>query len=154
MSSDNAGAVEALNALLTGSRDGAQNYRDAAESVRRADIKAALGEFANETATQAAEFEAEIRRVGGDPESGGKLEAKARRALQNVKSAVSGQDDSATLSEVESGLDQAERNYALALRESLGAQTRAVVERNWAVIQRHHNQIAEWLRQDPGKATA
>lgn len=74
--------------------------------------------------------------------------------LQNVKSAISGRDDSATLSEVESGLDQAERKYALALRESLGAETRAVVERNWAVIQRHHNQIAEWLRQNPRKATA
>ncbi|GJG86517.1 hypothetical protein tb265_16980 [Gemmatimonadetes bacterium T265] len=154
MASQDSGAVDALNELLTGSRDGAQNYRDAAESVRRADIKAALGEFANETATQAAEFEAEIRRLGADPESGGKFEAKARRALQNVKSAVSGQDDSATLSEVESGLDQAERNYALALREALAPETRAVVERNWAVIQRHHNQVAEWLRQDRGKATA
>lgn len=147
-------AIDALNALLTGSRDGAQNYRDAADSVQRADIKAALGEFATETATQAVEFEAEIRRLGGDPESGGKFEARARRALQNVKSAVSGQDDSATLSEVESGLDQAERNYALALREPLGGETRAIVERNWAVIARHHNQIAAWLRQDPGNPSA
>ena len=154
MADNDSGAVDALNELLTGSRDGAQNHRDAAESVRRADIKTALGEFANETATQAVEFEAEIRRLGGDPASGGKLEAKARRALQNVKSAVSGQDDSATLSEVESGLDQAERNYALALRQPLAAETRALVERNWAVIQRHHNQLADWLRQDPGKDAA
>ncbi len=154
MSSTDSGAIDVLNSLLTGSRDGAQNYRDAADAVQRHDIKAALGEFATATATQAVEFEAEIRRLGGDPESGGKFEAKARRALQNVKSAVSGQDDSATLSEVESGLDQAERNYALALRELLAADTRALVERNWAVIQRHHNRVAEWLRQDPGSVTA
>ena len=154
MSSAKSSAIDALNELLTGSRDGAQNYRDAADSVQRADIKAALTAFANETATQAVEFEAEIRRLGGDPEAGGKFEAKARRALQNVRSAVSGHDDTATLSEVESGLDQAERNYALALREPLAGETRAVVERNWTIIARHHNQIAEWLRQDPGNPSA
>ncbi|HEY0780008.1 MAG TPA: PA2169 family four-helix-bundle protein [Gemmatirosa sp.] len=154
MPTPDSGVIDALNSLLTGSRDGAENYRDAAESVQRADIKAALGAFAHETATQAVEFEAEIRRLGGDPESGGKLQVKVRRALQNVKSAVSGHDDSATLSEVESGLDQAERNYALALREAVGGETRALVERNWAVIARHHDQIAAWLRQDPGKSAA
>ncbi len=154
MTTPDSGAIDALNSLLTGSRDGAENYRDAAESVQRPDIKAALGEFAVETATHAVEFEAEIRRLGGAPEAGGKFEAKARRALQNVKAAVSGHDDSATLSEVESGLDQAERNYALASRQPLGAETRAIVERNWATIARHHNQIADWLRQDPGKSAA
>lgn len=154
MADNDSGAVDALNELLTGSRDGAQNYRDAADAVRRPDIKAALGAFATETATQAVEFEAEIRRLGGDPESGGKVGAKARRVLQNVKSAVSGQDDSATLSEVEGGLDQAERSYALALREALGPETRALVERNWAAVQRQHDQVAAWLRQDPGRGSA
>lgn len=154
MSSADSTVVDALNSLLTGSRDGAQNYRDAADSVRRADIAAALAQFATETATHAVEFEAEIRRIGGDPDSGGKLGAKARRVLQNVKATVSGHDDTATLSEVESGLDQAEQQYALALREALGAESRALVERNWATIQRHHDQIAGWLRQDPGKESA
>ncbi len=92
--------------------------------------------------------------LGGDPESGGKLEAKARRVLQNVKSAVTGQDDSAVLTEVESGLDTAEQQYALALRDSLGVETRALVERNWQETQRQHNQVAAWLRQDPGKVAA
>ena len=141
---------DALNSVLTGSRDGAQNFRDAAESVQRPDIKAALAQFANETAEHAVTTEAEIRRLGGDPDDGGKLGAKARRVLQNVKSAVSGQDDSATLSEVEKGLDQAEQNYAMALREPLEPGTRSLVERNWVDIQRHHNQVAAWLRQDPG----
>lgn len=154
MSSPASSALSALNSLLTGSRDGAQNFRDAAESVRRPDIRDSLGVFANETAEHAVTFEAEIRRLGGDPDDGGKLGAKARRVLQNVKTAVSGADDSATLSEVEKGLDQAEQNYALALRESLDGSARALVERNWADIQRHHNQVAAWLRQDPGKASA
>lgn len=154
MPTTDSGAIDALNSLLTGSRDGAQNFRDAAESVQRPDIKDALGTFANETAEHAVSFEAEIRRLGGDPDDGGKLGAKARRVLQNVKTAVSGHDDSATLSEVEKGLDQAEQNYALALRESLGGESRSLVERNWADIQRHHNQVAAWLRQDPGQAQA
>ena len=154
MPTTDSSAIDALNSLLTGSRDGAQNFRDAAESVQTPDIKGTLGTFATETAEHAVSFEAEIRRLGGDPDDGGKLGAKARRVLQNVKTAVSGRDDSATLSEVEKGLDQAEQNYALALRESLDAGSRALVARNWADIQRHHNQVAAWLRQDPGAAQA
>jgi uncharacterized protein (TIGR02284 family) len=146
------GVIDALNSLLTGSRDGAHNFRDAAEAVRRADLKAELTAFAGEVDRHAAEFEAEIRRLGGDPESGGKLAAKARRAVQNVAGAVSGRDDSVILMEVESGLDQAERDYALALREPLAGETRALVERNWQTMQRQHNSVAVWLRQDPGRA--
>ncbi len=152
--SSESGALDALNSLLTGSRDGAQNFRDASDAVQRSDIRTSLGEFADETAEHAVSFEAEVRRLGGDPDDGGKLGAKARRVLQNIKTVVSGHDDSATLSEVEKGLDQAEQNYALALREPLDPTARALVERNWADIQRHHNQVAAWLRQDPGQAQA
>lgn len=151
MSGKESGTIDALNALLTGSRDGAHNYRDAADAITRADITTALRVFADETATHAVQLEAEIRRLGGDPASGGQLGAKARRVLQHVKSTVSGHDDTATLSEVESGLDQAERNYALALREPLEPATRSLVEQSWTVIQRHHDQIAAWLREDPGR---
>lgn len=154
MATADSGVIDALNDLLTGSRDGQQNYRDAAESVQRPDIKTTLGRFATETATHAAEFEAEIRRLGGDPESGGKLEAKAHRAVQNLKTAVSGHDDSATLSEVEHGLDAAERSHATALRQPLGDDARALVRQSWATIQRHHDQVAAWLREDPGAVNA
>ncbi len=78
MNSTASGAIDALNSLLTGSRDGAQNYRDAADAVQRADLKAALGDFATAT----------------------------------------------------------------------------LVERSWAVIQRQHDQVAQWSRQDPGRTTA
>jgi uncharacterized protein (TIGR02284 family) len=149
-----AGALDALNALLTGSRDGAQNYREAAEALRRTDIAAELTQFASASDRHAAELEAEIRRVGGDPDEGGKLAAKARRAVQQVVSAVTGHDDSATLMQVEAGLDQAERSYALALRESLGAETRALVRRQWDDMQRQHDRVAALLRQDPGRAAA
>ena len=154
MAAADSGVIDALNALLTGSRDGSKNFRDAAESVQRADIAGTLREYADEGGRRSTEFEAEIRRLGGDPDSGGKLEAKAERLVQNVKTAVSGHDDTATLSSVENGLDKAEQGYALALRESLDGPTRALVERSWGEIQREHNQVAAWLRQDPGKPGA
>ncbi len=148
------GVIDALNALLTGSRDGAKADREAAEAVERADIKALLTEHAAENDRHALEMEAEIRRLGGDPDDGGKLAAKARRLAQGIVAAVTGRDDSAVLSQVEAGLDQAERTYAQALRQPLGAETEALVRRQWQDMARQHNRIAELLRQDPGKAQA
>ena len=146
--------IDALNALLTGSRDGSKVARDAAEAVHRADLKSLLTEQANQGERHAGEMEAEIRRLGGDPDEGGKLGAKARRAVTDLVAAVTGRDDTAVLSQVEGGLDQAERAYALALREALGGQTQALVQRQWDEIAANHNRIAELLRQDPGKGQA
>ncbi len=146
------GVIDALNALLTGSRDGAKADREAAEAVERADIKALLAQHAGENDRHALEMEAEIRRLGGDPDDGGKLAAKARRVAQNVVAAVTGRDDSAVLSQVEAGLDQAERTYAQALRETLAPETRALVERQWREMAQLHIRIAVLLRLDPGKA--
>lgn len=146
--------IDALNALLTGSRDGAKGDRDAAELVHRADIKAILGQHAAENDRHAAEMESAIRRLGGEPDQGGKLGAKARRLAQGVVAAVTGSDDTAVLSQTESGLDQAERAYALALRQPLDAETEALVRRQWGEIAAQHTRIAELLRQDPGKAQA
>lgn len=148
------GVIDALNMLLTGSRDGARNYRDAAGSLKRADIAAELTQFAGVNDRHVAELEAEIRRLGGEPDDEGKLAAKARRAMQQVVSAVTDEDDSATLLQVEGGLDQAERSYAMALRESLAADTRALVQRQWDDMQRQHDRVAALLRQDPGRTSA
>ena len=130
-------ALDDLNGLLGGARDGAVNYRNAAEHDGRV-----------------ADLEAEVRRLGHEPEAGGRLFVKARRAVQEAKTAVSGHDDSATLSELEGGLDQAEKNYQLALRKPMPAPTRALLERQNQVLQQQHDQIVAFLRQDPGRETA
>lgn len=146
--------IDALNSLLTGSRDGSKVARDAAEAVHRADLKTTLTEQADEGERRAGELEAEIRRLGGDPDEGGKLAAKARRVVTDVVAAVTTRDDTAVLSQVEGGLDQAERAYALALRQPLDPETQALVERQWRDVAARHNEVAELLRQDPGKAQA
>lgn len=144
--------IDALNALLTGSRDGAKGDRDAAELVHHAGAKTTLQQHASENDRHAQEMEAEIRRLGGDPDDGGKLAAKARRLAQGIVASVTGRDDSAVLSQVEGGLDKAERTYAMALRQPLAAQTEALVRRQWQEMAQQHNRIAELLRQNPGKA--
>jgi uncharacterized protein (TIGR02284 family) len=144
--------IDALNALLTGSRDGATGDREAADQVRSPQVKAVLLEHAAENDRHALEMEAEIRRLGGDPDDGGKLAAKARRLAQGVMASVTDRDDTAILSQVESGLDQAERTYAQALRQPLAAETQALVRRQWREMAAQHNRVAELLRQDPGKA--
>lgn len=147
-------ALGTLNDLLTGSRDGATNYRKAAEDLRRRDIADALLAFAAERDDAVAELETEVRRLGHEPAEGGRLSAKARRAVQEAKSVVSGNDDSATLSEIEHGLDQTEGNYQWALRQAMPAATRALLERQDAAVQQQHDQVTAFLRQDPGGRTA
>ncbi len=153
-SSASSDVIDALNALLTGSRDGAKGDREAAEAIQHSGAKTTLLQHAAENDRHALEMEAEIRRLGGDPDDGGKLAAKARRLAQGIVASVTGRDDSAILSQVEGGLDQAERTYAQALRQPLGMETEALVRRQWQEMAAQHNRIAELLRQDPGKAQA
>lgn len=147
-------AIDAVNTVLRGTRDGATNYRNAADDLRRRDIADTLLQFAADNDACAAELEAELRRLGHEPDAGGSVAAKARRAVQEAKTAVSGHDDSSTLSEIEGGLDQAEKYYQLALRQPVPAQTRALLERQNHTLQQHHDRVTAYLRQDPGGKAA
>ncbi len=130
-----------LNDLVETCKDGEKGFRDAADGVRSGSLRSILGEFARQRAQFAAELQRQVTRIGGNPATGGSASGALHRGWINLKSAVTGKDDHAILSECESGEDSAVRNYQEVLAKDLPSDLRSVVEEQYRQILQAHNRI-------------
>jgi uncharacterized protein (TIGR02284 family) len=139
---DNDKVISCLNNLIETCKDGQDGFKTAAEGVQRSELKTLFYEYSQQRARFAGELQNEVRRLGGDPEKTGSVAASLHRGWIDIKSAVTGKDDNAVISECERGEDSAVRNYKSALAdESLTADVRAVVERQYAAVQEAHDRV-------------
>lgn len=143
-------AIDTVNRLIETCKDGEQGFRTAAESAESPAIKQMLASCARERAQFAAELQAEIRRLGGAPETAGSVSGSLHRGWMSLKSAV-GMGDRAIVDEAERGEDSAKQTYEEALRESLPADIRSIVERQYARITAAHERVRS-LRDSSGRA--
>ncbi len=130
-----------LNDLIETCKDGEEGYRKAAENVKRTDLKGVFQEYASQRAQFASELQREVSRIGGKPETSGTVGGAMHRGWMDVKGAVSSKDDHSLLEEAERGEDAAVNAYQEALSKDLPSDLRSVVEREYQLIQKAHNQI-------------
>lgn len=128
MASDSKHVVSTLNGLIETCKDGANGFREAAQAVTNADAKALFNSRVPAIERAAAELQAEVRRLGGDPETSGSASAAVHRGWINLKAAVTGKDEAAVITECERGEELAVSRYEDALKADLPAETRAIVE--------------------------
>jgi uncharacterized protein (TIGR02284 family) len=139
---DNDNVISVLNNLIATCKDGQNGFQTAAEGIKRSDIKSLFYQYSQQRAQFAGELQAEVLRLGGDPEQTGSVAATLHRGWINIKSAVTGEDENAVLAECERGEDSAVANYKDALADAnLPADARAVVERQYAQVQEAHDRI-------------
>jgi uncharacterized protein (TIGR02284 family) len=139
---DNDKAIACLNNLIETCKDGQDGFRTAAEGVARPDLKTLFNTFSQQRAQFGAELQNEVRRLGGDPEKTGSVAASLHRGWMDIKSAVTGKNDNAVISECERGEDSAVKNYEAAINdESLPANLREVVERQFVAIKEAHDRV-------------
>ena len=139
---DNDQTISTLNNLIETCKDGQAGFKTAAEGVERSELKTLFYEYSQQRARFAGELQNEVRRLGGDPEKTGSVAASLHRGWIDIKSAVTGKSDKAVISECERGEDSAVRNYKGALAdESLTADVRSVVERQYAAVQEAHDRV-------------
>ena len=131
MATDNKAVVSVLNDLIETCKDGANGFRAAAAAVQHADARTLFTSRVPVIERASEELQAEVRRLGGDPETTGSVAARLHRGWIGLKSAITGQDDAAIITECERGEQLAVRNYEDALRKDLPADVRAVVERQY-----------------------
>jgi uncharacterized protein (TIGR02284 family) len=128
--------------LIETCKDGQDGFQTAAEGVKRSEFKSLFYQYSQQRAQFAGELQAEVRRLGGDPEQAGSVAATLHRGWINLKSAVTGEDETAVLAECERGEDSAVSNYRDALADAnLPADVRAVLERHYAQVQEAHDRI-------------
>ena len=128
MTDDVKDTISTLNGLIETCKDGANVFREAAQAVSNSDAKTLFMSRIPIIERSAAELQAEVRRLGGDPEKSGSVAAAMHRGWMDLKAAVSGHDEAAILTECERGEELAVKNYEDALKKNLPAETRTIVE--------------------------
>lgn len=140
---DNDKIVSVLNDLIEISRDGAEGFRTCAEDVDDAALKLYFENRAQSCANAVRELSTEVRRYGGDPDTGGTATGILHRAWVDLKTAVTSQDNLAVLEECERGEAAAVMAYENALREELTGDLRALLEKQCDGAKRNHDRVRQ-----------
>jgi uncharacterized protein (TIGR02284 family) len=152
---ENDNVISVLNNLIETCKDGQNGFQTAAEGITRSELKSLFYQYSQQRAQFAGELQAEVRRLGGDPEQTGSVAATLHRGWINIKSAVTGEDPNAVLAECERGEDSAVSNYRDALADAnLPADVRTIVERQYAEVQAAHDRIRNLERASGSTNTA
>ncbi|MFY3383016.1 ferritin-like domain-containing protein [Paracidovorax sp. MALMAid1276] len=138
---DNDDVIDVLNDVLESARDGEYGFQACAEHADSAQLTTIFQRHSRECAAAAVELEHEIRRLGGDPASGGTVAGALHRGWVSVKTALSTSDDKAVLAECERGEDAALARYRKALKANLPANVRSLLERQMQGAQRNHDEV-------------
>lgn len=141
--------ISTLNGLIETCRDGQEGFKDAAEGIKRSDLKSLFYEFSQQRAEFAGVLQGLVRSLGGDPETEGSFSGAMHRGWIDLKSAITGGDEQSILNECERGEDSAKNAYSDALKMNLPSNVSDVIRQQSQAIQAAHNRIKE-LR-DSGK---
>jgi uncharacterized protein (TIGR02284 family) len=133
--------VDKLNDLIEVSKDGERGFRASAERVSDPETRQSLLRHAAECADAATELRALALPLGGPVANGGSAAGALHRGWIALKGALAGYSDLQILEEVERGEDVALQRYAQALQADLLVEVRAVIQRQFAGLQRNHAQI-------------
>ncbi|WBY03550.1 PA2169 family four-helix-bundle protein [Ramlibacter tataouinensis] len=152
MSGDTGDVIDALQDLVECCKDGEYGFQACADQAQRADLKSVFLQRADDCRRGAEELNQQIRQLGGSPEDSGSAAGALHRGWVSVKSTLSTYDDKAVLEEAERGEDNALARYRKALKQPLPAQVKPVVERQFQLVQRNHDQVK--LLRDQFRAAA
>lgn len=149
---DENNAISVVENLIETCKDGQKGYQDAAEHVKRSDLKTYFNEQSLERSRFAGELEAELVHLGkSDKKVSGSAAGAMHRAWIDTKVALGG-GDKTILESVEKGEDNAKDTYNKALAGSLPGNLMEIVRRQAASVQKAHDKVRT-LR-DTAKAAA
>jgi len=134
-------AISVTEHLIERCRDGEKGFQEAAEKVKRTDLKSFFNEVSTERGRFAQELQAELARLG-KPEKkvSGSAEGALHRAWVDTKVALGG-DDATVLDWLEHGEDVAKDAYQKALTGNLPETLTSVVRRQADSVQRVHDKV-------------
>lgn len=133
--------ISTLNSLIETCKDGAEGFRTAADGLKDPQVKSQFLEYSRQREQMVRELQQEVSRLGGTPEQSGSMSGTMHRGWINIKSAVTGRDDSAIIAEAERGEDVAKEAYEKALKEQLPDMTRALLQRQSVLVHEAHDRV-------------
>ena len=133
--------ISTLNGLIEICKDGQEGFKEAAEGVERSDLKSLFYEFSQQRAQFAGELQNLVQTLGAEPETDSSVTGSMHRAWINLKSAITGKDDNAILSEAERGEDAAKKAYKEAAEQPLPSYILDTVRTQYASVQAAHDRV-------------
>ena len=145
MTDINKESISLLNDLIETSKDGQKGFETSAEDLKNPQLKSFFLSRASDCASAVRELQAEVRNLGGDPETSSSVSGSLHRAWVDLKSLVTGKSDEAILNEVERGEDVALKAYKEALQKaaekSLPPQVTALIQKQLDGTQKNHDEV-------------
>ena len=132
-----------MNDLVETSMDGEQGFRRAAEDTKNPELRTVFLARAEDCSRAVADLRQVISRLGGKPQEHGSIAGAVHRGWVNVKAAAAGRTDLAILEECERGEDVAKARYRKALEAQLPEDIRTIVQKQYAGVERNHDQIRD-----------
>ena len=130
-----------LNELIETCKDGQHGFKTASEGITNSDLKNLFMAYSAERGQFINELQAEVIKLGEDPDKTGHIMGALHRAWIDIKSAVTSKDEHAILGECERGEDFAVEAYEKALQEELPLSVRDVVQRQYNKIRMVHDKV-------------
>jgi uncharacterized protein (TIGR02284 family) len=139
----NEDVISTLNNLIETCKDGQNGFQTAAEGVERSDLKSLFYELGQQRSQFTGELQTLVRELGGDPENTGSTSAALHRGWINIKSLVTGKDETAILNEAERGEDVAKAAFEKATQMNLPANVASVVQQQSTQVKAAHDRVRD-----------
>src|SRR5690349_4322923 len=136
--------ISTLNTLIATTIDSVTGYENSAKDIENQRFAEIFRERANERQQVVDELRSEVRRLGGDPEDSGSFMGAAHQRFEDLKAAITGQDEKSIVNEVERGEDYLKEKWETALNsDMLSGESRSVVERCYQSVRSGHDQMSQ-----------
>lgn len=143
--------ARAFSDLLHLAQTSAKGYQEAAEEVKSSELKSQLNQYAQQRSQFASQLQQTASKLGIQADDTNTIESVAadaaaavHRGWINVKSAFTGNDDSAILSTCETGEETALKAYDQALQaQGLDSSAKSVLEQQRSEIQSAKSWISQ-----------
>ena len=136
--------ISTLNTLIATTIDSVTGYENSAKDIANQRFAEIFRERANERQQVVEQLRAEVRRLGGNPEDDGSFMGKTHQRFEDMKAAITGQDEKAIINEVERGEDYLKEKFESALSsEHLSGESRTVVESVFQSVRAGHDQMSQ-----------
>ena len=137
----NKDAISILNNLIETCKDGEHGFKTAAEGLTSPELRVQFLQYSRERSQMVSNLQAEVRRLGGDPEKAGSIAGAMHRGWLDIKSVVTGKDDHAIVAEAERGEDAAKAAYEGALQATLPATAQLLVQQQAVKVRQAHDDV-------------
>ena len=136
--------ISVLNSLTKTTLDSRKGFKDAADGADNTQYSILFEQFAQERGEVAGRLQAEVRRLGGNPEDDSSFFAAAHRTFMNLKEVFTGADDKAIIEEVERGEDYIKAKFETALNDpDLSPSVMAVVLEGYSSVRAGHDRASQ-----------